>query len=128
MKTLAVSVGWLGAATLVLAGAVVSPGEVVAAPVIEEFGCTGAPAQWTVPEGVTEATFDLYGAQGAPDNTGNGGAGGRVTATVAVTSGETLQVVVGCQGERDGGTGEGAGGFNGGGNGGSATVGGGGGR
>jgi trimeric autotransporter adhesin len=44
------------------------------------FAYSGAAESWTVPAGVTSATFDLYGAQG-----GAGGLGGRVTATLAVT-------------------------------------------
>ena len=39
----------------------------LAAPVsatTETFNVTGGPQTWTVPAGVTEATFDLYGAQG----------------------------------------------------------------
>ena len=56
---------------------------------------TGAPETWTVPAGVTQATFDLYGAQGAG---GNGGRGGRVTATLAVTPGAIYQIRVGGRG------------------------------
>ena len=33
----------------------------------ETFNYTGAAQTWTVPAGVTEATFDLYGAQGDGD-------------------------------------------------------------
>ena len=57
---------------------------------------TGASQTWTVPVGVTQATFDLYGAQGG----GAGslfapGLGGRATATIAVTPGDTIQINVG---------------------------------
>ena len=57
------------------------------------FSASGAPETWTVPAGVTSATFDLYGAQG-----GGGGLGGRVTATLAVTPGASYQVRVGVWG------------------------------
>ena len=72
---------------------------------------TGAAQTWTVPILVTEATFDLYGAQGAGvDNpTFAPGLGGRATATIAVTPGDSIQVYVGGAG------GEFTGGFNGGG-------------
>jgi Glycine rich protein/RTX calcium-binding nonapeptide repeat (4 copies) len=74
----------------------------------ETFNFTGAAQTWTVPAGVTEATFDLYGAQGSGLAAG---LGGRATATISVTPGASIQVNVGGQG----GT-LGAGGFNGGGN------------
>src|SRR5438477_9636018 len=48
------------------------------------FSYTGAAKTWTAPAGVTQATFDLYGAQGG-GGFNNGGLGGRVTATLAVT-------------------------------------------
>jgi hypothetical protein len=71
------------------------------------FNYTGAPETWTVPAGVTQATFDLYGAEG-----GRGGPGGRMTATLAVTQGTTYQILVGGQGMRNGFNGGGApGGF-----------------
>ena len=73
------------------------------------FAYTGAAQSWTVPEGVTSATFDLYAAQGG-GNTGYdqlaAGLGGRATATIAVSS---IQVNVGGQGSYN------AAGFNGGG-------------
>lgn len=90
----------LGLAALVLAallgGAAPTPAQ--AAPICTTsgttvtctFNYTGAPETWTVPAGVTQATFDLYGAQG-----GQGGPGGRVTATLAVTQGTTYQILVG---------------------------------
>ena len=52
----------------------------------ETFNYTGAAQTWTVPAGVTEATFDLYGAQGhggcCPFSAFPGGLGGRATATI----------------------------------------------
>jgi Glycine rich protein len=77
-------------------------------------GTDGSPQTWTVPAGVTQATFDVYGAQGgggAPS-----GPGGEAEGTLPVVPGSTLQINVGGQAI---GT---AGGFNGGGN---ASIGGG---
>jgi len=69
---------------------------------------------WTAPAGVTQATFDVFGAQG-----GRGGQGGRATVTTAVTAGQQFQINVG------GGVGVGVspGGFNGGGNGADGFIG-----
>ena len=54
----------------------------------------------TVPSGVTQMTFDLYGAQGASlFNTG--GLGGRTAATIDVTPGATLQLRVGGAGDNE---------------------------
>src|SRR5436309_2262682 len=85
-----------------------------AAATTETFVYTGAAQTWTVPAGVSEATVDLYGAQG-----GGGpalfppGLGGRATATIGVTPGGSIQVNVGGQGSPIGSGG--SGGFNGGG-------------
>jgi hypothetical protein len=66
------------------------------------FGYTGAAQQWTVPPGVTQATFDLYGAQGGSGyNLGfafPGGTGGRATATLPLTPGDTITIMVGGKG------------------------------
>jgi Glycine rich protein/RTX calcium-binding nonapeptide repeat (4 copies) len=79
----------------------------------ETFNFTNAAQTWTVPAGVTEATFDLYGASGYPGPLTElaPGLGGRATATIAVTPGASIQVNVGGQGFLP------AGGFNGGGTG-----------
>jgi hypothetical protein len=65
----------------------------------ETFNYTGAAQTWTVPAGVTSATFDLYGAQGGTyaigAEPGVGGLGGRATATISVTPGDSIQVDVG---------------------------------
>jgi hypothetical protein len=84
-----------------------SSGSVVAC----TFDYTGNAQSWTVPEGVTQATFDVYGAQGGSEPLVNilGGGGGMAHATIAVTPGDKLQVNVG-----GGGSAGGAGGFNGG--------------
>jgi Ca2+-binding RTX toxin-like protein len=79
------------------------------------FNATAGAQTWTVPAGVIEATFDLYGAQGGgalPPPIFSGGLGGRATATIPVTPGASIQVNVGGQGAIFGGSG----GFNGGGN------------
>ena len=67
-------------------------------PVTETFVCTNAAQEWVVPEGVTEATVDLRGAKGGDAADSVGGAGGRATATITVTPGETIAVYVGCRG------------------------------
>ena len=68
----------------------------------ETFNYTGAAQTWTVPAGVTEATFDLYGAQGhggcCPFSAFPRGLGGRATATIPVTAGTSIQVNVGGRG------------------------------
>ena len=65
---------------------------------VETFGYSGGPQTWTVPRGITEASFDLYGASGGGfhgDPTGGPSLGGRATATMAVTTGTSIQVTVG---------------------------------
>src|SRR5215468_7926404 len=58
------------------------------------FSYAGAKEAWIVPAGVTAAVFDVYGAQGGHfsvlNTGGQGGKGGHVQATVALTPGETL--------------------------------------
>lgn len=77
------------------------------------FNYVGAAQSWAVPAGVTQATFDLYGAQGGGTD---GGKAAHVRTTITVTPGETLFVYVGGTG------GLGAKGFNGGGAGGSSDT------
>lgn len=73
------------------------------------FAYTGSAQTWTVPAGVTSATADVYGAEGAfPGVGGFGGLGGRASATIALTPGQVLQINVGGAGSLQ------AGGFNGG--------------
>ena len=100
-----------------------------AASSVRVFPYTGQMSTWTVPSGVTQATFDAYGAQGG----GNpvfflpiikGGKGGYTSARINVTPGENIYIFVGGEGH-NGGTSiltpspeHSAGGFNGGGNGG----------
>jgi hypothetical protein len=86
-------------------------------------GADGTDQTWIVPPGVTQATFDVYGAQGG-DDFGSGGDGGETTALLSVTPGTSFSVVVAGQGGGVGGcTGQtAAGGFGGGGPGGSTAC------
>src|SRR6478609_3202293 len=62
-------------------------------------GADGTPQSWTVPAGVTSATFDLWGASGGSAAAGlPGGQGGHVVATVPVTPGQTFTIMVGGRG------------------------------
>ncbi len=74
---------------------------------------------YTVPGGVTSLTVDMAGAQGGSTFSSGalGGKGGRVQATLAVSSGQILYVYVGGTGTNGSGSGVRAGGTNGGGNG-----------
>lgn len=115
--------GIRGAAIATAAGiALLAPSGAHAA--TASFAYTGEAQTWTVPSGITSATFDLSGAAGATTAGAAGGLGGRVQATIAVTPGEVLQIMVGGAGGVPGA------GFNGGGAGGDerpAALGGGGG-
>jgi hypothetical protein len=81
-------------------------------------GTDGSPQTWTVPEGVTEATFELLGAAGGAASGGAfpphppGGRGAGLVARVALTPGEVLTIVVGGAAP---GLGDRRGGYNGGG-------------
>jgi hypothetical protein len=59
------------------------------------FNYTGAAETWTVPGGVTQATFDLYGARGSYSDLRFSGKGGRVRATLDVAPGTIYQILVG---------------------------------
>jgi Glycine rich protein len=86
------------------------------------FAYTGATQTWTVPAGVTSATFDVLGAQGGAYSPPAGGQGGEATGVLTLTPGDTVTLLVGGQGATGGGfavdSAGGQGGFNGGGNGG----------
>jgi VCBS repeat-containing protein len=112
---------------LVAGAALAAPATVAAAPRTVTFDYTGGVQTWTVPPGVTQATFDAYGAQGGrgPFSTGIG-LGGHATASFAVSSGTVYQLRVGGRGgdvntgnRTNGGT---PGGFNGGGEGGDGFL------
>ncbi|MFN8440653.1 MAG: glycine-rich protein [Caldilineaceae bacterium] len=81
---------------------------------------TGAAQSWTVPAGVTQATFVVDGAQGGNGHLvggtqGTGGLGARAQARLTVSAGQTFQLMVGGTGSVT------AGGFNGGGTGGTSA-------
>ncbi len=59
------------------------------------FNYTGSNQSWTVPTGVTAATFYLIGAGGGGGVSFAGGGGGYATGSYAVTPGQTLTVIVG---------------------------------
>jgi RHS repeat-associated protein len=79
-----------------------------APPGIAAFFNTNAIQTWTVPAGVTSAEVAVTGGGGGA---GNGGAGGQVVATISVTPGQKLEIVVGGPGTKN----PGGGGYNGGG-------------
>jgi hypothetical protein len=109
---------------LATAGAFLAPGTALAGtPTTVDFSCTGAAQTWTVPTGVSSATFTLDGASGG-QGAGHGypaagGKGGELLATLPVTAGDSYSVLVGCQGANGSDGVNSAGGFNGGGPGGS---------
>jgi hypothetical protein len=71
-------------------------------------GYTGGSQYWTVPAGVTQATFTLYGAEG--EGGAGGGSGAEVTGTLPVTPGSVLEVNAGqAAGPFGGGSGGGGG-------------------
>jgi uncharacterized repeat protein (TIGR02543 family) len=59
------------------------------------FNYTGADQSWTVPTGVTSATFFLIGAGGGGNYAYGGGGGGYATGSYAVTQGQILKIIVG---------------------------------
>jgi hypothetical protein len=90
------------------------------------FDQAGATAQqWEVPNGLSEAAFVVNGAGGGSDtyggNGGPGGNGARVSATLPLTGGESLELFVGTAGERVETAQGGRGGYGGGGDGGTGT-------
>src|SRR3954468_6375218 len=89
---------------------------------VRDFNYTGAAQSWTVPKGVTSATFDLYGANGMSGVTpSEPSQGARYRSTSRVTPGETLMIYVGGAGYKGGFNGGGYGGPDGLGSGGGAT-------
>lgn len=66
---------------------------------VQTYVYSGGPQIYVVPPNVTSINVSLSGAQGAsPSGGGTGGLGGAVSATVSVTPGEVLQVMVGGSG------------------------------
>jgi CshA-type fibril repeat protein len=98
-----VGVGGPGSATLATTrggnGCVVIKYSVSGSTLFETFNYTGADQTWTVPTGVTNATFYLLGAGGGgvPLGTtyGSGAGGGFATGSYTVTPAQVLTVVVG---------------------------------
>jgi len=90
------------------------------------FDFVGYPQPWVVPDSVTSITVDARGAQGGGNGSNpraQGGRGGRVQTTHAVTPGETLMIRVGGRGgDVMGPNTAGPGGFNGGASGGIDNV------
>lgn len=94
---------WFRTTSIAVAAAVLGPVlatvEATPATAIEvppPFVYTGQAQYWTVPPGVTSIYAELQGATGgAAGGLPSGGLGGRVTATVAVTPGTTLQIDAG---------------------------------
>jgi len=90
----------------------------------ETFTFTGGDQTWTVPAGVSSATFDAFAAQGGSGANGPGdaGLGGEAKATVSVVPGDIIEVVVGGRGGDGAVTSGGVGGFNGGAAGGDSFI------
>jgi hypothetical protein len=63
----------------------------------QTFNYTGGQQTWTVPAGVFSVSFDVRGAQGGTNTWNDGGKGGKVSGTLAVTPGQTLNIYVGGQ-------------------------------
>ena len=108
MASARLRVATLGVAALIVAAAAWTipspePAPASAATHLNEFNYTGGAQSFVVPGDVTCVTVDAFGAQGGlgenpDDRRAPGGRGGRATASVAVTPGETLMVYVGGQG------------------------------
>jgi uncharacterized repeat protein (TIGR01451 family) len=115
-----------GGASPALAGPLLSNCSQSGSTVTCTFTYTGAAQTWTVPGGVTQATFDVYGAQGGHIFGITGGAGGEAAATLALTPGEAVTLLAGgaggSLGDTECGVPSGAAGFNGGGAGGGGEC------
>jgi hypothetical protein len=85
---------------------------------VDYFNNTGSDQNFVVPTGVTSITVKVWGAGGGGGaNSSPGGGGGYATATLDVTPGETLTIMVGTGGQyRSGGAGRGPTVYGGGGN------------
>jgi hypothetical protein len=116
-----------GAATLYLGVSAAAAADTCSAGTCSlTFGDAGASLQeWEVPNGISEATFLVNGAGGGSntysDNGGPGGNGAQVTATIPVTGGDALQLLVGTGGERTESAQGADGGYGGGGDGGTGA-------
>lgn len=81
----------------------------------QTYSYTGAAQLYVVPAGVTSINVELRGAQGGSTGSGVGGTGAVITATLAVTPGESIQINVGGSGDTGGWNGGARGGAGGGG-------------
>ncbi len=61
----------------------------------QNYAYTGSPETLTVPDGATQATIKVLGADGGNASNNSGGAGGSAEATFAVTPGQTITAIVG---------------------------------
>ena len=96
--------------------AVHKPHTTVAESGSQTFSHTGAQQTFTVPSGVNTITIKTWGAQGGQYNSSWGaGKGGYSTGTLSVTSGQTLYIYAGGQGNSSSSSARVDGGFNGGG-------------
>ncbi len=119
----------IGATALIVGAMSIASSPVHASVESQTFDVPGT-YDFLVPAGVTAVTVDAYGSSGGSGGgtpTVTGGLGGHTTATIAVTPGETLKVVVGGAGQSWAGSGVALGGSNGGGDAGGLNAGGGGG-
>jgi hypothetical protein len=67
-------------------------------------GSDGSARTWRVPAGVRSARFDLYGAEGGGSaDVSAGGRGGETSATVSLTTGSVVTLLVGGRGTFNGG-------------------------
>ncbi len=89
----------------------------------ETFDFTGGMQTFTVPEGITEVTIEVWGAAGENVQSSSGGLGGYASGDLSVAPGDILNVYVGGQNGYNGGGNGGSGGTSGynGGNGGGAS-------
>lgn len=95
-------------ALLALALLAAAPARAADGPSSQSFGAIeNCPSQYfQVPAGVTAVTVEAWGGSGGfSEHTGAGGSGADVRASVAVTPGESLSVVVGTWGDSHGGCG-----------------------
>ena len=116
----------LGCAALVGVGAVPASAAPVSVPFVYNgtTGVDGSPQEFPVPAGICRVTVDAFGAEGGSGDSGEvaggaGGLGGEESATITVTPGEVLVVVVGGHGQTALNQNGGVGRFNGGAEGGS---------
>ncbi len=116
-KNILASCVLVGSSIAAVAGVVGAGPASGVSPTTESFSYTGAGQTWVVPAGVTSAQFDVYGAAGGDNSIDGcndlGGLGGHVTATLTVTPGQSIDIVVGGHGGNPITEG-GLGGFNGG--------------